>query len=159
MVFSVITFAEVPVWRDLIRVIPFAGISIHQRLRIFWDLGVCIGAALTIDAAMRGERRGRIANAFALVLAGFIAIYAIRSPAFLHDPIGFAQFVVPLVTAVLVLVSLRWKPFVVIATLLVFADLAVATYHYNPPSQPADLYPVTGAIATLQHGEKPFRFA
>jgi hypothetical protein len=35
----------------------------------------------------------------------------------------------------------------------------VATYHYNPPSKPADLYPVTGAIAILQHAQRPFRFA
>src|SRR2546430_324467 len=34
MAFSLLTFGEVPVWRDLIRAIPFAGISIHQRLRI-----------------------------------------------------------------------------------------------------------------------------
>jgi hypothetical protein len=160
MLFSVLTFAEAPLWRDLIRAIPFAGISIHQRLRIFWDLGVCIAAALTIDAALRGERRRRIAIVFAVVLAGFAAIYAIRSPAFLRDPIGFAQFIVPLATSILVLISLRWERLIVLAaTLLVFADLAVATYRYNPPSKPADLYPITGAIAALQRGEKPFRFA
>jgi hypothetical protein len=160
MLFSLLTFAEAPLWRDLVRAIPFAGISIHQRLRIFWDLGVCIAAAFTIDAAIRGERRRRTAIAFALVLAGFVAIYAIRSPPFLRDPIGLAQFIVPLLTSILVLISLRWKRLIVIAaTLLVFTDLAVATYRYNPPSELADVYPVTGAIAALQRGEKPFRFA
>jgi hypothetical protein len=160
MVFSFLTFGEAPLWRDLVRAIPFVGISIHQRLRVFWDLGVCIAAALTIDAAMRGERPRRIAIAFALVLAGFVAIYTIRTPAFLRDPIGLAQVIVPIATAVLVLISLRWKRLIgITATLLVFADLAIATYRYNPPAQPADVFPVTGAIATLQRGEKPFRFA
>lgn len=160
MIFSLLTFAEAPLWRDFVRAIPFAGISIHQRLRIFWDLGVCIAAALTIDAAMRGERRRRIAIAFMLVLAGFVAIYAIRSPAFLRDPIGLAQLVVPLVTAILVLIAMRWERLVVIAaTLFVFIDLVVATYRYNPPSNPSDVFPVTAAITTLQRGEKPFRFA
>lgn len=159
MLFSLLTFAEAPLWRDLVRAIPLAGISIHQRLRIFWDLGVCIAAALTIDAAIRGERRRRIAIAFVLVLAGFVAIYAIRSPAFLRDPIGLAQFVVPLVTAILALIAMRWERLVIAATLLVFTDLVVATYRYNPPSNPSDVFPVTAAIATLQRGEKPFRFA
>jgi hypothetical protein len=160
MVFSLLTFSEAPLWRDLIRAIPFAGISIHQRLRIFWNLGVCIAAAMTIDAAMRGEHRRRTAIAFAVALAAFIAIYAIRSPALLRDPIGLAQFIVPLATSILVLISLRWNRLIVFAaTLLVFADLAVATYRYNPPSEPADVFPGTGAIAALQRGERPFRFA
>jgi hypothetical protein len=160
MLFSFLTFAEAPVWRDLVRAIPFAGISIHQRLRIFWDLGVCVAAALTIDASMRGERRRRIAIAFTLVLAGFVAIYAIRSPAFLRDPIGFAQSIVPIATAILVLISLRSQRFIAIAaTILVFADLAVATYRYNPPSKPSDVFPITAAIAALQRAEKPFRVA
>jgi hypothetical protein len=160
MLFSVLTFAEAPLWRDVVRAIPFAGISIHQRLRIFWNLGVCIAAALTLDAAMRGERRRPIVIAFAFVIATFAAIYAIRNPAFLRDPIGLAQFVVPLVTTILVLIATRWERFIVIAaTLFVFFDLVVATYRYNPPSNPADVYPVTGAIATLQRAEKPFRFA
>jgi hypothetical protein len=160
MLFSVLTFAEAPLWRDVVRAIPFAGISIHQRLRIFWNLGVCIAAALTLDAAMRGERRRRIAIAFAFVIAGFAAIYAIRSPAFLRDPIGLPQFLVPIVTAILVLIATQWERVIVIATtLLVFVDLVVATYRYNPPSNPADVYPVTGAIAALQRAERPFRFA
>ncbi|HEX3068023.1 MAG TPA: hypothetical protein VHX14_05565 [Thermoanaerobaculia bacterium] len=160
MVFSLLTFAEAPVWRDLVRVIPFAGISIHQRLRIFWNLGVCIAAALTVDAAMLGERRRQIGTALILVLAAFAAIYALRHPAFLHDPLGVTQLVVPLVTTILVLCALRFEWLIgIAATLLVFADLAVATYGYNPSSQPEDVYPVTGAIATLQHAERPFRFA
>src|SRR3954449_1673717 len=91
MILSLLTFAEAPLWRDLARAIPLAGISIHQRLRIFWVLGVCIAAALTIDAAMRGERRRRIAIGFALVIAGFAAIYAMRSSGLLRNSIGVMQ--------------------------------------------------------------------
>lgn len=160
MAFSLLTFGEAPLWRDLIRAIPLAGISIHQRLRIFWDLGVCIAAALTVDAAMEGDKRGRIAASLGLALAAFVCIYALRHPVFLREPLGVAQFVVPMVAVVLVLVALKWEGLVgITATLVVFGDLAVATYRYNPPSTPADLYPVTGAIATLQRAEKPFRIA
>ncbi len=160
LLLSFLTFAEAPGWRDLVRALPLAGISIHQRLRIFWDLGVCIAAALSVDAAMRGDKRRRIALACVLALAGFATIYALRRPVFLRDPIGLMQFVVPLLTTALVLLSLRWKRLVgVAATLLVFVDLAVATWRYNPPSTPADLFPVTGAIATLQRAPKPFRIA
>jgi hypothetical protein len=45
MAFALLTIAEVPVWRDVIRAIPLVGISIHQRLRFVWVLGVCIVAA------------------------------------------------------------------------------------------------------------------
>jgi hypothetical protein len=160
MLLSLLTFAEVPGWRDFIRALPFAGISIHQRLRVFWDLGVCIAAAISIDAAMRGEKRRTIAIAGAVTLAAFAAIYAIRRPTFVADSLGLAQLLVPLLTTALALLALRWKSAIATAaTLLVFIDLAVATWHYNPPSTPADLYPVTGAIATLQRAEKPFRFA
>lgn len=160
MVFSLLTFGEAPVWRDLLRAVPLAGISIHQRLRIFWDLGVCVSAAFTVDAATRGDHRARIAAVLGLTLSTFAAIYAVRHPAFLRDPLGLVQFVVPLASTLLVLVALRRKTrFGLAATLLVFADLAVATYRYNPPSMPADLYPVTPAIAVLQQAEKPFRIA
>lgn len=50
-VFSFFTFAEVPIWRDVIRAIPLAGVSLHSRLRIFWNLGICAAAALTVDRA------------------------------------------------------------------------------------------------------------
>jgi len=159
MVFSLLTFAEAPVWRDAIRAVPLAGISIHQRLRIFWDLGVCIAAAMTIDAAMRGERRRTIAVALTLTAAAFVAVYASRQPPFLRQPLALAQLLVPLVATLLMAVSTRRSWLLgVAAPVLVFADLAVATYRYNPPSAPADVYPVTGAIAALQHGQRPFRF-
>lgn len=160
MLFSILTFAEAPFWRDIVRAIPLAGVSIHQRLRIFWDLGVCIAAALTVDAVMNDQRRKPIAFAFGVVLIAFVTIYVLRRPAFLHDPLGLAQFLAPLLTAILILIAVRWEWLVAaVATILVFVDLLVASYGYNPPSRSSDLYPVTGAIAKLQHAERPFRLA
>lgn len=160
MTFSLLTFAEAPGWRDLMRAIPLAGISIHQRLRVFWDLGICIAAAVAIDTLMRGEQRRWIASTIALTLGAFAVIYAIRRPPSLSDPIGLAQMVVPVLTTLVVLCVLRRERLVgIAATLLVFLDLVVTTYRYNPDSKPADVYPATGAIETLQRAEKPFRFA
>jgi hypothetical protein len=159
MFFSFLTFAEVPVWRDVVRAIPFAGIAIQQRLRIFWNLGVCIAAAMTVDAGMRAKRRGWVAAVLLLAIGGFCAIYAGRNPSFLHDPQGRIQFLVPILTTALVMLALRWERLLApIAALLVFIDLGVATYRYNPSSKPEDAYPVTGAIAVLQHGTIPSRF-
>jgi len=160
MVFSLITFAEMPGWRDLIRAIPLAGISIHQRLRIFWDLGVCIAAAVTMDAIIAGERRRAAIAGLVIAAAVFAGIYAMRRPLFLDEPLALVQMLVPLCAVALVLVAMRWRSiFRVVAPFAVFADLAVATYRYNPPARPDDTFPVTGAIATLQQREKPFRIA
>jgi hypothetical protein len=160
MLCSFLTFAEAPVWRDLIREIPLAGISIHQRLRIFWNLGVCLAAAITLHAAIRGEKRRRIAVAVAVMLGAFATIYWLREPAFLREPLGATQMAIPLLCGAILLCALPHPRLLGgIATLLVFADLTVTTYRYNPSSTPADVYPVTGAIATLQRSEKPFRLA
>jgi hypothetical protein len=160
MIVSLCTFGEVPVWRDMLRAIPLAGISIHQRLRVFWDLGVCIAASLAMEAAIVGERRRTIAIGLGLAACAFATIYAVRQPAFLADPIGLTQLLVPLLASALVLATLRYEWLIAAsATVLVFLDLVATTYRYNPPSKTADVYPVTGAIATLQRAERPFRFA
>ncbi len=102
MIFALLTISETPLWREMLRAVPLVGISLQQRLRIFWVLGTCIAAALTVD----------------------------RIPK-----------LAPLMTIVLLI------------------DLLITTRGYNPPSRMRDVYPVTGAIAFLQHQPKPFRFA
>lgn len=102
MLFALLTISEAPLWRDALRAIPLVGISLQQRLRVFWVLGACIAAALTVD------RVPRLAPLF---------------------------------------------------TLIVVADLLLATHRYNPPSKPRDVYPVTRAIAFLQQAPQPSRFA
>jgi SAM-dependent methyltransferase len=49
MLFSLLTISEAPLWRDALHSIPLVGISLHQRLRVLWALGVCIAATLTLD--------------------------------------------------------------------------------------------------------------
>ncbi|HKR62177.1 MAG TPA: YfhO family protein [Thermoanaerobaculia bacterium] len=153
MLFALLTIAETPLWRDALHAIPLAGISLHQRLRVFWDLGACIAAALTLDAiAMRRQRA--VAIALIAVACVFAAMYAIRRPPFLEaHPLAIAQLAVPLLAVVLFLVQPR------LAALLVLADLVVATWRYNPPARPEEIYPVTGAIHFLQRAPKPVRMA
>jgi hypothetical protein len=159
MAFSVLTFAEAPGWRDLIRAIPLVGISIHQRLRVVWDLGVCIAAALALDAPIRSSRR-RIAACVVLIGAGFALVYALRKPDALRTPLGLAQFVVPVCTLAVAMTLFRSdRRFRVGASFLVLADLLTATYRYNPATTPDKLYPVTPAIRTLQSARQPYRFA
>jgi hypothetical protein len=145
MLFALLTIAEVPLWRDVIRAIPFAGISLHQRLRIVWDLGVCIAAALALDG------RGKLRIGLVTVAIAFAATYAIRHPQW--TPLAIAQFAVPLATTIAFALATKTRA----AIALVFLDLAVATFRYNPPAHPRDVYPVTGAIAFLQHQPRPFR--
>ncbi len=149
MLFALLTIAEVPLWRDAIRAVPLAGVSLHQRLRILWDLGVCMAAAVALDAM---NRKTMIIAAIATA-AGFGAIYFLREPPL--GPLAIAQLAVPIATAIVFAI----RPSAAIATLLVFIDLTVATWRYNPPSSPEHVYPVTGAIAFLQSAEKPYRMA
>lgn len=161
MLVSVATFGELPIWRDLVRRIPLVGISIHQRLRLFWDLGVCIAAALTLQSVQETPtaRRASVA-ALVTAIASFVLVYAWRQPVFLRDPLGLAQLIVPLLSAVFVTAAVwKGKAVIPVATVAVFLDLLVATYAYNPSCRPADLYPRTGAIQALQRGPKPYRVA
>jgi Bacterial membrane protein YfhO len=148
MLFALLTFAEVPLWRDAIRALPLAGVSLHQRLRVLWDLGVCIAAAVAIDS------RPKAARVLAGVcLAAFGALYFLREPAL--TPLGLAQLAIP--AATLIVFALR--PSVALATVLVFVDLTAATWRYNPSAKTEDVYPETGAIAFLQQTEGPARMA
>lgn len=160
MVFSILTFGEAPYWRELIRALPLAGISIHQRLRLFWDLGVCIAAAVTLQAAI-DDRRSRKIVLVALLLAvvGFTLVYALRH-APLVDTLARVQFAMPILSVLLVGVALlRGRRVAAIATVATVMDLVAATWHYNPSSAPSDLYPRSGAIAALQSGDRPYRIA
>ena len=153
MLFALLTIAEAPWWRDVIRALPLAGVSLHQRLRILWDLGVCIAAAVGIDALI--ARRRVLYVALALAGISLLAIYIVRQPELVSRPLAIAQLAVPLAT----LVVFALRPSMRMATALVLADLVVATWRYNPPERPEHLYPRTGAIAFMQQGAKPFRIA
>lgn len=154
MLFALLTIAEAPVWRDVIRAIPLAGVSLHQRLRVLWDLGTCIAAAVALDALLakvaRQERGAMRPVLVALLATGatFVAIYLVRDA-----KLGVVSFAVPLAT--LVLFALR--PSAVLAAVLVFIDLVAVTWRYNPPAKPEHVYPETGAISFMRNAPKPYR--
>jgi hypothetical protein len=112
---------------------------------VLWDLGVCIAAAIALDS-------GRPRPLF-LALAGgaFFGVYALHTPAL--DALAIVQLAVPVAT----LLAFAIRPS--LAPALVFVDLVAATWRYNPPARPEHVYPVTGAIASMQGAEKPFRIA
>ncbi|HUR81470.1 MAG TPA: hypothetical protein VM733_11940 [Thermoanaerobaculia bacterium] len=162
MLFALLTIAEVPLWRDAIRAIPLAGVSLHQRLRVLWDLGVCIAAAIALDAVNAGWASARPPGggraeahpAFVALLvtgAAFLGVYFLHTPAL--DTLAIIQLVVSIATLIVFAVQPKLAP------ALVFLDLAVATWRYNPPARPEHVYPVTGAIASMQRGAKPYRVA
>lgn len=161
MAIAFFTIAEVPIWRDALRSIPLAGISLHQRLRLLWCLGTCIAAAFTIDAVAQGESPKRVAFALLASALGAAVIYAIRDPAFvLQSKLALAQAIVPIAAAgILAILFFLGITRPTIAVALVFIDLVIASYKYNPPVQPRDFYPVTGAIRFLQSARPPFRMA
>jgi hypothetical protein len=49
LVLSFATFWELPLWRDFIHHLPLLGVSLHQRLRLFWVLAVVGLAVLALD--------------------------------------------------------------------------------------------------------------
>ncbi|HVG24873.1 MAG TPA: YfhO family protein, partial [Thermoanaerobaculia bacterium] len=150
MLFALLTIAEAPLWRDLIRAVPLAGVSLHQRLRVLWDLGVCIAAAVALDRAGRAEARPTFVS---LVLCGamFLGVYVVHTPRL--DALGVVQLVVPIGALIVFAIQPR------LAIPLLFVDLAAATWRYNPPAQPGHVYPLTGAIDFMQRAAKPYRVA
>jgi hypothetical protein len=151
MLFALLTIAEVPWWRDAIRAVPLAGVSLHQRLRVLWDLGVCMAAAVAADAL--SANRGALYIALGACVAGFGLMYFLREPSL--GWLTLAQLAIPVAT----LIVFAIRPSLGLATALVFVDLTVATWRYNPPASPEHVYPDTGAIAFLQNAEKPYRMA
>lgn len=154
MLFALLTIAEAPWWRDAVRAVPLAGVSLHQRLRVLWDLGVCIAAAVALDRLTDGRDAARPAF-IALLTSGaaFVGIYFLREPPL--DALAIAQLAIPMATLIVFAV----RPALLVATALVFIDLTAATWRYNPPAKPLHVYPDTDAITFLRNQEKPFRMA
>jgi Bacterial membrane protein YfhO len=143
MVFAVFTIAEVPVWRDLIRSMPVVGLTMHQRLRVFWALGTAVLAAIAIDAA---PEHHRIRILLAALWISVVAIYVIRKP---PSPAAWLTLgATSLVTLAFVAAPTNaW-----IAAILTFMELFVVTYRYNPSSPATNVYPATGAINAMIRG-------
>jgi hypothetical protein len=146
-VFTFLTITEAPLWYPLLRKLPLVSLTFDQRLRFLWALGVAVLAAIALDALLAGRLSRRVAAAL-IAVAG--------AGAFLLDSHAYVVIAVALAgTVVLLFVPLRWIAAVIAA--LTFLDLAYVTKGYNPAAEPADVYPVTGAIAALQRGTMPYR--
>lgn len=142
MLFALFTIAELPVWRDVVRLIPVAGITIQQRLRVFWALGAAVLAAIAVDVAR--PRDIRIALCAVWVLTAFI--YATRNP---QSAASWMTFAMSSSVAMLAFVApLR----VEILAALTFFELFAVTYRYNPSAGSGEVFPVTRVVAVLRSG-------
>jgi hypothetical protein len=157
MLFALLTIAEAPGWRELIRIIPLAGVTIHQRLRILWNLGACGLAVLGVCALARGRVSGRtLRNAAAGVAFLVIAVWFARAEYF-PESYAWTQALVPLAALGVFTLAAERRFFpAIVATVVTFAELAFVTHGYNPVTSEADVAPKTGAIAFMQqatHGK------
>jgi hypothetical protein len=158
MLFALLTIAEVPLWRDVLHAIPFAGITLQQRLRVLWNLGTCIAATFSLDALLAGASRRTAILSFSVCSIAYVALYALRRPP-MQDALALVQFAAPLVAALAIAIVLAARIHPAAIVLLVFCDLVAATFRYNPSAEPRDVYPTTGAIRYLQTVPRPSRMA
>lgn len=150
MLFAFLTIAEVPLWRELIRMIPLAGVTLHQRLRILWNLGACALAVLGVCDLASGRVTTRVRYG-ALGIVGFllITVWFARAEYF-PEAYAWTQALVPIAALALFAVASERRLFpAVVATVVTFAELALLTRGYNPVAAPQDIFPSTPAIETL----------
>jgi membrane protein YfhO len=141
MLFAFLTIAEVPVWREVVRSVPIAGLTMHQRLRIVWVLGACVLSAFALDA-QPDKRQIRIA--LAVVWASVATVYLIRKPT---SHVAWISFGVTSGVTIACLIGPVAGP---AATVLTFVELFLVTFGYNPSATPRETFPTTGAIATMR---------
>ncbi len=145
---SFCTFAEVPVWRDIVHHIPLIGIALNQRLRLFWAFGVVALATLALDEEPRARIRST-APAIVLMIALLLALWHTMT----------SSVIVPIGSAVVIGIALWRAPrhAAVAAALVTFCELGFLTWNYNPPAPAEEVYPQTEAIRRLQQVPQPSR--
>jgi hypothetical protein len=133
-----------------LRSVPILNISLLQRFRFLWNLGVVILAVIALDARVP---RKQITIASLFVLLVLSVLFVLSSPPALSRFETF-QLLAPL-AFLIVLPFIRCRA--VPLALLVLADLLLTTWRYNAPSAPEDVLPMTGAIAAMQTEAPPYR--
>jgi len=78
-VLTFLTIAEVPGWREFLRLIPIAGLTLHQRLRVVWILGIVGLATLALDAAPLRRNVTRVLVGLSCVVVVVIYVIAKRA--------------------------------------------------------------------------------
>jgi hypothetical protein len=163
LVIALLTITETPLWRDALQQVPLLNLSLLQRLRLVWNLGVVILAVISVDAWIRGEMPWRHLLAAGLGTAVlFCVVLAVGLPPLLPRVSAFelAQILAPLAAVAVAILIARLPARGAIAVsfaALVFLDLLLTTWRYNPPAPPEDVFPLTGAISAMRVRGEPSR--
>jgi hypothetical protein len=133
-----------------LRSVPILNISLLQRFRFLWNLGVVILAVIALNERV-SRKAVTIASLSVLLVLSVLLITSFPHPISSFEVL---QLLAPLAFLVaLPFLHCRAVPL----TLLALADLLLTTWHYNPPSSPNDVLPMTGAIAAMQREAPPYR--
>jgi hypothetical protein len=155
--FALLTVTQAPVWYPLLRKLPVVSLTLDQRLRFLWALSIAVLGSIALDALLTG-RISRRAIFTVMIGAGIATAALYVSARAWSEPHVIVVLAVTVAGAAGVF-FLRPARAAAVVIALIFTDLAFATRGYNPTAKPADVYPVTGAIAALQQGQKPYRIA
>lgn len=159
IIVAVLMMTEAPGWYALVKRTPWLNVSLLQRFRLLWNLGMVILAAIGIDAWLRGEiARRRIVIAAAVVAIVLGAVFIAGLPPLLPRVSRFelVQLFAPAVLLLALPLLSRRLAFALVA--LTFVELVLTTWRYNPPSHPRDVFPPTGAIQAMTRGDgQPYR--
>jgi len=143
-VLTFLTITEVPGWREFLRLIPIAGLTFHQRLRVVWVLGIVGLATLALDAAPLRRNVTRVLVGLSCVVV--VVVYIVAKPA---APVAW----VSLMFAMAAGFGFAAMPRPAVATAVTLIELLAVTWRYNPSAAPRDVLPVTGAIQAMNaHG-------
>ena len=159
IVVALLMITEAPGWYALIKAIPLLKMSLLQRFRFLWNLGIVILAAIAIDAWVHGEiSKKRIALAAVIVAIAIGAVFMAGLPSLWPRISRFEVVQLMLPVALLAIVPLLPKRLAIAVAVLTFTELMLTTWRYNPPSKPAEVFPVTGAIQAMKSSDgQPYR--
>jgi hypothetical protein len=161
-ILTLATIAEFPLWREALRSIPFAGVTLHQRLRILWNLSVCALGTLFLDQLRHGDSLPTLRRASAVIAGIIIFIWTVRGHRISDAVFGYENLLLPLAVLASFLVAAFLMPRFAapVAAALALVELIAITRGYNPVAQPADIFPVTGAIQAMTRSKAaPYRIA
>ena len=159
IVIASLMIMEAPGWHALVKQTPLLNVSLLQRFRLLWNLGMVILAAIGIDAWIRGAvSLRRIVIACAIVAIALAVVLIAGLPPLLPRVSRFELVQIFFPAALLLVIPFLPRRWAFALVVFAFADLGLTTWRYNPPSAPEDVFPTTGAIETMRRGDgQPYR--